>query len=464
IGPKKVKVIWEELGIETLGELLYACNENRLVDLKGFGAKTQEQIKGAVTFMLNNAGLKRYSDAWVIAQREEAFIRNLKQSVAISQTGSIRRKCEIQSEIDFLVATDSSDALFHAFTETGQNGTRQPWGFSYLTDEHFPVRLFTCSKMDFGTRLFVTTGSEVFLSECEKYKSLAATLQHNYADEDSLFAAAGLAFIPPECREGSGELSIAESGSFLALLEYADLKGCLHNHSTYSDGINSLREMAVACINEGLEYFGICDHSKSAFYANGLSVERVIQQHLEIDKLNAELAPFKIFKGIESDILPDGSLDYPDAVLDTFDFVVASVHSNLRMDKTRATERLLKAISNPYTTVLGHPTGRLLLAREGYPLDMDEILEACRQHDVVIELNANPYRLDLDWRWIQTAVSKGIKIAVNPDAHRVEGIKDMQYGVWAARKGMLLAADTFNARSLSQVSEYFAARKQRVFN
>jgi len=464
IGPKKVKVIWEELGIENLGELLYACNENRLVDLKGFGAKTQEQVKDAVTFMLNNAGLKRYNEALEIADREEAIIKKLTLCITLSQTGSLRRKCEIQSEIDFLVATDSSDQLFNDFTKIRQNATQVEWGISYLTEEKFPVRIFTCSLSDYGTKLFETSGSEAFISDFDKSLTSSENRRQNFSDEDSLFAAVGLSFIPPECREGRGEVQIAAAGQFPVLLEYSDLKGCLHNHSTYSDGINSLREMTLACINQGLEYFGICDHSKSAFYANGLSAERVKEQHKEIDKLNTEFAPFKIFKGIESDILPDGSLDYPDALLEEFDFVVASVHSNLRMDKAKATERLLKAISNPFTTILGHPTGRLLLAREGYPLDMDEILEACRHYNVVVELNANPYRLDLDWRWIQSAVKKGLRISVNPDAHRVEGIKDMQYGVWAARKGMLMQSDTFNALSEAQISNYFLTRKQRVFN
>jgi DNA polymerase (family 10) len=220
--------------------------------------------------------------------------------------------------------------------------------------------------------------------------------------------------------------------------------------------------MAEHCRSIGLEYFGICDHSRSAFYANGLSVDRVLEQHREIDALNQEFAPFRILKGIESDILPDGSLDYPDDILGLFDIVVASVHSGLKMDKTKATERLLKAISNPYTTVLGHPTGRLLLAREGYPVDMEAVIDACVAHNVVIELNANPYRLDLDWRWIRKAVLKGAQISINPDAHRKEGIRDMYYGVCVARKGFLKPEQTFNARNLNSVMDHLANKKQQV--
>jgi DNA polymerase (family 10) len=274
--------------------------------------------------------------------------------------------------------------------------------------------------------------------------------------------ALGIQYIVPELREGLNEVDAATTNSIPDLIEYSDIRGSLHNHSTYSDGHNTLREMAEYCKGMGLEYLGICDHSKSAFYANGLSVERIRQQHAEIDHLNSELEPFRIFKGIESDILSDGSLDYTDDILGEFDFVVASIHSNLRMDIDKATSRIITAVSNPFTTILGHPTGRLLLAREGYPVDHKAVIDACADHGVVIELNAHPYRLDLDWRWIRYAISKGVKISVNPDAHSTAGFHDMYYGVCAGRKGFLSSSDTLNCYSLDDIDAFFRARKSAI--
>jgi DNA polymerase (family 10) len=210
-----------------------------------------------------------------------------------------------------------------------------------------------------------------------------------------------------------------------------------------------------------LEYLGICDHSKTAVYANGLSIERLEQQWKEISSLNEKLAPFRIFSGIESDILGDGSLDYPDEILAKFDFVVASVHSNLKMDENKATARLIKAIENPYTTILGHPTGRLLLSRSGYPIDYKKVIDACASNEVVIEINANPLRLDLDWRWHRYAIEKGVLLSINPDAHRTEGLRDMQYGVWVAQKGGVQSKDCLNTYSLQEITAYFSKRKQR---
>jgi DNA polymerase (family X) len=257
-----------------------------------------------------------------------------------------------------------------------------------------------------------------------------------------------------------GEITFARENNLPNLISYRDLKGSLHNHSTWSDGIHTLEEMALYCKDQlGLEYLGICDHSRSAFYANGLNEHRIYGQHQEIEALNTKLAPFKVFKGIESDILYDGSLDYPEEVLKTFDFVVASIHSNLKMDEEKATLRLIKAIENPYTTILGHPTGRLLLSRKGYPIDYKRVIDACAANGVVIEVNSNPLRLDLEWRWQRYALEQGVLLSINPDAHRVEGFHDMKYGVLVARKGGLSASKCLNAFSLQDISEYFSNRK-----
>jgi DNA polymerase (family 10) len=235
----------------------------------------------------------------------------------------------------------------------------------------------------------------------------------------------------------------------------------LHNHSTWSDGLNSIEEMARACIDGGYTYFGICDHSRSAGYAGGLSAERVLQQMEEIDALNAKLAPFRIFKGIESDILGDGSLDYEADILARFDMVVASVHSNLKMDEDKATERLIRAVENPYTTILGHPTGRLLLIRRGYPIDHRKVIDACAANGVAIEINAHPYRLDIDWRWLDYCMEKEVMISINPDAHEKSGIHDMQYGLLAARKGLLRRRFCLNALSCAEFEQYLAMRKSQ---
>jgi len=273
-----------------------------------------------------------------------------------------------------------------------------------------------------------------------------------------------LPFVVPEMREGRGEFDWLTTNKNEDLIAWDDLRGILHNHSTYSDGKHSLEQMARFCQELGFEYLGIADHSQTATYAQGLSEERVEQQHKEIERLNQVFAetfpkPFKILKGIESDILGTGALDYPEEILKTFDFVVASVHSNLTMSLEKATSRLLRAIENPYTTILGHPTGRLLLAREGYPIDHQTIIDACAQNGVVIEINASPWRLDLDWRWIRYCMEKGVMLSINPDAHHKDGYYDMHYGISVARKGGLTKAMTFNALTLVEIESYLAKRK-----
>jgi DNA polymerase (family 10) len=264
-----------------------------------------------------------------------------------------------------------------------------------------------------------------------------------------------LQYIVPELREGLAEVELAKENKLPELIKVEDLKGALHNHTTYSDGANTLKEMADYCKSLGYEYLGICDHSKTAFYAQGLSIERVLEQQQEIDQLNSQYQSFKILKGIESDILNDGSLDYPDDILKSFDFVVASIHSNLKMNEEKATERLIKAIENPYTNILGHPTGRLLLARTGYPINHKKVIDACSANKVSIELNAHPYRLDIDWRWIPYCLEKGIKISINPDAHHLLGLHDMYYGVCVARKGLLDKANCLNSFSLNDLNLFF---------
>ncbi|QQT62327.1 DNA polymerase/3'-5' exonuclease PolX [Sphingobacterium multivorum] len=455
LGPKKIQIIWKELEIESVGELLYACNENRLVEAKGFGLKTQEDIKKSIEFSISNKGWFLYAKALPLAEK---FFNELKlhfPSSLLSYTGDFRRKCEVLSTVDLLISEsiDNVEKVLDGFTlvEKTENSIE-------LTDElGFTFKVFSSNINDFYRDLILSTGSTAHLDLLFNILPDLPSL----SSEEAIYRNLGLDYIEPELREGLNEIAQAQNHTLPKLIQYKDLRGTLHNHSTYSDGVHSLEQMAVHCKDVlGLEYLGICDHSRTAVYANGLSIERLEQQWNEIATLNEKLAPFKIFRGIESDILGDGSLDYPDEVLAKFDFVVASVHSNLKMDEDKATTRLIKAIENPYTTILGHPTGRLLLSRAGYPLDFKRVIDACAANGVVIEINANPLRLDLDWRWHRYAVEKGVLLSINPDAHRTEGLHDMQYGVLVAQKGGLQASNCLNAYALDAITTYFNKKKQ----
>jgi DNA polymerase (family 10) len=461
IGPKKIVVIWKDLGIENIGELYYACNENRLIEAKGFGLKTQEEIKKVIEFKMAAQGKFLYAQAETLVQNLSAelllWLTQIESVPLLNVAGSYRRYNEIIEELDFIVGTDETATVIDKlylfgslpFEQTGSNL------FTAMSPFGLKIHLHIYDKTDFYLNLFRLTGNEAHVNSV-----LQLAGEGPFADENDIYLRAGLNFVEPELREGLNEVELARSGTLPRLITYEDLKGSLHNHSTWSDGVHTLEQMATYCRDTlKLQYLGICDHSKSAFYANGLNEQRIYAQHREIDALNEKLAPFKIFKGIESDILYDGSLDYSDDVLKSFDFVVASVHSNLKMDEEKATARLIKAIENPYTTILGHPTGRLLLSRKGYPIDYYKVIEACAANRVVIEINANPLRLDLDWRYHRYALEKGVLLSVNPDAHRMEGFSDMHYGVYVGRKGGLEATQCLNALSLSEISAYFNSVK-----
>ncbi|MCH7415610.1 helix-hairpin-helix domain-containing protein [Belliella sp. R4-6] len=466
LGPKKVKVLWEEMNITSTHELLEACQAGQVAKIKGFGEKTQESIIQALEFKASNQG------KWLFADIEEAVLaldnefKVLKGVKTKAIVGEFARKMEIITEVEWLFAVEDKDTVIKALSSIMniEQDYKRSSPFKWRgrnTDPEVQIIIHFTDSEKFIKEKILRTGSKAhLLFPMEGNVPFIDILNSEaFMTEEEVYKKAGFRWIPEELREGFFEFDWAKDEE-KALLEEKDLKGILHNHSTYSDGKHTLRQMAEHCKSLGYEYLGISDHSRTASYAGGLDIEKVQKQQREIDELNQELAPFKIFKGIESDILTDGSLDYPEDVLASFDFIVSSIHSGLSMDRKKATARLLKAIENPHTTILGHPTGRLLLRREGYPVDHKVIIDACATNGVVIEINANPWRLDLDWRWIQYALEQGVMLSVNPDAHAMEGYADMRYGVLVGRKGGLTADMTFNALNLAEIEKYFSKRKK----
>lgn len=451
LGPKKIATIWKDLEVESLGELLYACNENRLMLLKGFGQKTQDSVKQSIEFYFSNQDRYLFAEAESLANELEATIKALLAPAQVSLTGQIRRNEVIIDEIELV--TDAAPGNLQEQLQTLGTLTfleASPTSLLWQHAQKIKVRVYTAAENEFGKTLFFTTATPAFL---EGFPTAGITAG---ATEEEIFSQAGFPYLPPCLRSNSSMLQ----QPLPDLINPADIKGIIHSHSTWSDGQYSLEEMALAAKAQGFEYLVISDHSRSAFYANGLSIERIAEQHAQIDALNQQLAPFRIFKSIEADILNDGSLDYPDEVLASFDLVIASVHSNLKMSEEKAMARLLKAIENPYTTILGHMTGRLLLSRNGYPVDHRRIIDACAEHHVVIELNAHPRRLDIDWEWIPYAREKGVLLSIDPDAHSIGGFKDVYYGTLAARKGGLTASGNLSSYSKEALENYIHNRKK----
>ena len=462
IGPKKIRLIWQELGIDNTKALSEACRSGRIASLKGFGQKTEQKILDALAFISRNKGRLFYAEAEPIVQSFLDAFRSRFPKIRIEIAGEFRRKMETVGHLIFLAAIEPNDQIteFLGNLDTLSHELEHSNPFIWRgaingSGLNFECRF--CPPERFVPEWFIQSSSDAHLFHKHRDSTLYAVAKSgNFQSEAEIYEKNELPFIEPELREGTFEFS----EELPELIRIEDLKGSLHNHSTYSDGANTLEEMALYCRDElGLEYLGICDHSQSAFYASGLKPETVLRQHEEIDRLNNKLAPFKILKGIESDILTDGSLDYEEDILKRFDFVVASVHSGLQMDEKKATDRLLRAITNPYTTILGHMTGRILLRREGYPVNHKQIIDACVKHNVVIEINANPHRLDIDWRWVHYALKKGAMLSINPDAHETQGLRDMKYGVYTGRKGGLTKNRNLNSLSLQEIESFFQSKK-----
>jgi len=460
LGPKKVRLIWQELGIDTVEDLFDACRQNRLVEVSGFGYKTQQTIMAAIEFSFGARGKFHLARVMPYAESFLAGLRSVFADERHEFSGDYYRKSDVIEKLVLLTtAMEMSGVSALEWEAIAADGglALQGWTMNeetgFLTHEQgFVAEIEVVMHSDFDRMLF-EGGAAARHLEMIGYRS-----EDWKGNDRDTYAAKGVNFVVPSRREGHRELErpIEEA----SLLKYSDIKGVLHNHTTYSDGLNSLEEMALYAMEIGMEYLGVCDHSKSAGYARGLQVERVLQQFEEIEILNQQLWPFKIFKGIESDILGNGELDYEPEILKQFDIIVASVHSNLNMSQEKAMDRLIKAIENPFTTILGHPTGRLLLMREGYPLDHSKIIDACAANGVAIELNANPYRLDIDWRYIDYAMEKGVMVSVNPDAHEKMGYLDMHFGVLSGQKGGLQTSQTLNALNLVEFEAYLANRKK----
>ncbi|MBS1610704.1 MAG: DNA polymerase/3'-5' exonuclease PolX [Bacteroidetes bacterium] len=460
IGPKKIHTVWKEMGIESLGELLYACNENRLTLYKGFGEKTQKNIQESIEFYLLNQGSFLYAQLEEIFPQIDNYLKKIFPPDKVHVTGAYRRHDITIDELEFIIL-EKNETIKPKFQTAQPPELLEETNKSilYKLKNGLRLRLYT-GGTNRAEELFRTTGSAVFLEAfLKKYPNLK--YKGNETEDDAvIFEKAKIPFIPPFLRETAEIIDKAKNNELPALIQPGDVKSIIHSHSNWSDGANTVEEMANECIKRGLEYLVLSDHSKSAFYANGLSEERIREQHRYIDELNAKLKPFKIFKSIECDILNDGSMDYSNDILATFDLVIASVHSNLKMPEEKAMTRLMNAISNPYVTILGHMTGRLLLSRNGYPVDHKKIIDTCIKNNVVIELNAHPRRLDVDWKWIDYIISNGGLISINPDAHALEGYDDIKFGSLAAQKGGLTKENNLSSFSLKQFEDFLQKRRK----
>lgn len=469
LGPKKIKVLYDELGISNIGELEYACKENRLVHLAGFGEKTQEKVLKGIEFFKRHKGEFLLGDIYSEAEGIKEHLSAVIAPEWVEVCGSIRRRKEVVRDMDILVAAEDHEMITSFFVSmpevdevlvTGETKT------SVRMKSGIEADLRVVSKEEFPYALMYFTGSKehnVRLRGIAKKKGWKLN-EYGIFDGDNLVAcnseeeiyhALGLSYIPPELREDSGEIESAERGNLPVLIQLGDIQGTFHVHTDFSDGVDSLEKMVEAAQKLGFSYLGISDHSKTAYYAGGLKYDTILKQWEMIDRINENNTAFHIFKGIESDILPDGSLDYDDSILQGFDFVIASIHSSFTMKKDDMEKRILKAMENPYTTILGHPTGRLLLSRDGYQIDMMNIIDGAARNRVILELNASPYRLDIDWRYLRYAKEKGVVISINPDAHAVTGLGDVFYGVNIARKGWQESKDVLNTKDVNDIKEIF---------
>jgi len=476
LGPRKVKALYEGLGISSVRELEYACQENRLLDLPGFGPKTQENILKGIELIKRYRGQFLVSEAKAVAERLLDLLKGCGKIERLALAGGLRRCQETVENIDIIAVAEDPPGLLDTFIHTGEVEEVLSQGPGHLQARSrtgLGITLRLVKPQEFPFSLFYFTGNEAHINKLRSRaqgRGLDIRPQGIFHDgeqifcreEEEIYGLLGLSYIPPELREDTGEIEAAAEGRLPRLIELGDIKGVFHVHSTYSDGTIDLEGLARYGQAKGLEYIGIADHSQSAQYAHGLKLEDLQRQHQEIDRLNRSLKGIRLLKGIEVDILPDGSLDYEDSILAQFDFVIASVHSRFKMGLEEMTNRIIKALSNPHVTILGHPTGRLLLARDSYPVDIYRVIDAAARYHKLLEINANPYRLDLDWRLCKYARQRGVKLCIGPDAHGLEGMNDIVYGVNVARRGWLGPEVVINALSGAELEAFLREGKQQT--
>jgi DNA polymerase (family 10) len=487
LGAKKIKALHEQLEVNSVADLQAACESGRVAELPGFGATTQEKLCKAIANRTKHAGSFQLGQITADAEQLRSDLAKRAAALQVSVAGSFRRRKEIVRDLDFIVASASPDAIAEAFCAhplvenviargPTKTSVRLKSGIQcdlrVVTSQEYPFALnyFTGSKehnivmrnraLDRGWTLNEYRLAPAPQTTAGKRQGTAIEIPP-ISDEAELYRALGLDFIPPELRENGGEFEAAESGNLPRLIEREDLRGTFHCHTTASDGHNSLAEMVEAARDLGLEYIGIADHSRSSVQAHGLDESRLKVQRAQIRALNETAADIRVFSGIECDILRDGSLDFPDEILAELDFVVASIHSTLNLTEAEMTKRVIRAMENPYVTMLAHPTGRLLLKREGYAIDIPGILDAAARTGTWIELNAAPKRLDLDWRWWPLAKRKGVRCVINPDAHRVARLQDLSFGIGAARKGWLTKDDVVNCLPLKKIETELKKKRER---
>jgi DNA polymerase (family X) len=485
VGPKKINMIYNQLHVQSIAELERACKEDKVAILPGFGKKTQDKILQGIALLAQHAGRFLYPVAEDEAERMRSALATILEIVRMQVAGSLRRCRETIGDIDMVVsvADDAGEAIrrkiMDVFTSqpavqiiTGKGDTKSSvvlksginMDMRVVNDSQFPYTLhhFTGSKEHHIPLRRRALSMNMAINDYGLFRGKEPHLELiPCKDETDIYAALGMAYIEPELREDTGEIEAAIQGTLPTLVRMDDLQGMLHVHSTWSDGQNTIREMAEACIARGYHYLGMTDHSKVAAYAGGLNEDALRRQGEEIDRLNEEFAGrIRILKGTECDILRDGSLDFSNETLASLDFVVASIHSLFNLSQEEQTQRMLRAISNPYVDIIGHSTGRILLGREGYALDIDAVIDAAAEHGVCIEINAHPSRLDLDWRYLRRARDKGMKIPVDSDAHSIDGLDVVQYGINIARKGWLRPTDVLNTLSTGAILAYFRARRK----
>lgn len=467
LGAKRIRSLFDNLQIKNLDELYQACIEGKVSALTGFNKKIENKIIESIDLLKQWKGQFLLSQGFDTANKIIAKLENILGRDNIHIAGSLRRYEETIQNINLLSITEDKETVKRNLFALFPNKIEENLMSSVrLKCFDIPVLINFSDNDDLGTQLVLNTGSKDFvdllIQHC-KQNNLCLSQQglFNYSGvsiksntEEKFFKSIGLPYLPPELRNTYDDMdSVYKNAN--SLVKPEDIQGIIHCHTLYSDGRNSISELAEYCIRRGFHYIVICDHSQSAGYANGLSIENIKKQHEEIDRLNSIYKPFQILKGIECDIKSDGSLDYPDEILDSFDVVIGSIHNKLDMDKSTATRRLLKAIENPHLDILGHISGRLLLSRKGYPLDIDTLLKACSENNVSIEINANPQRLDIDWKNIYKSKKYNVKYTISVDAHSIEGIEDVIYGVYIARKGILRPDEILNCNNFEDFKNWF---------